>query len=130
MPGDAVNILADTRVTQFGNCAAPEIVVMVKNPNFRVDRGPFKGRAEMKLYEFNFILLAPQRGRHSSILVRVNFILNCYGVDFYAFTRIALQEFHEIVGVRGVILFAHRPAKHRATGFHPTWRAPRRGKEK
>src|SRR5256885_10389002 len=84
VPCSSVDALVYSRVAEFVDNASPKIVVVVQNPDLRVERGAFQCRSEVPLDEFNLILLPPQAGGHFPVLIGIDLGLPGDGVDWYA----------------------------------------------
>ncbi len=69
---------------------------MVENPNLCSKAVLLEQRAEV-MYEFNLILLRPNARRHSTVLIRIHFILRSDGLHGDAFRSISLEELDEIL---------------------------------
>ena len=57
--GDIVAVLAEASVVEFGDGAAPEIVIVVEDPDFRGEAILTKQRAEVVFDESDFVFLRP-----------------------------------------------------------------------
>src|SRR6185312_11452705 len=130
MPRHSIDIFVEVSITQRIDSAAPEIVVVVEEPYLGIERGAGKCRPKMLRHKLDLILLPPQRLRHSTVLVRVGFILHGYGVDLYSCLRVALQILDEVLGVSREVMVAHTAAQKGFAALHPSGRAPGRSKQK
>ena len=125
VPGDAICVPVDSGIAQFIHHASPQVVVVVENPYFSVQRGLFQRRAHVLLYKADFIFLPPDGGGHSPYLVRVHFVLDGDGLDLDPGGGVIAEEPDEILRVGPEVFTVHAAAQHRAVGLHPSGRTPR-----
>ena len=130
VPGHRVGIFPHFFFFEHVQHPAPQIVIVIQQPDFRRRVGALQQRAQMIAHELNFVFLAPDARRHAPVLVGVQFVLRRYRLHRHALRRIRLQEFQEILRVAGQIKFPHRTAQHRIVGLHPARRRPRRRQQK
>src|SRR5262249_33620756 len=106
MPGNRVRVFAHLLIVEFTNSPAPEIVVVINQPYFRLQSSRFDSRPQMFAYILDLDLLWQQAGGHAAVLVCINFILRSHSIDTNPFGFIRLQEFHDVACTRAEILAA------------------------
>src|SRR6266404_5558111 len=101
VPSDGLRVLVYLRLVELGNGAAPKIVIMVKEPDLRLEAGEFQCWSEVFAHVAHFYFLWKEARRHSAVLVGIHLILRTDGIDFHAFRLVCLQELYEIICVGG-----------------------------
>src|SRR6202043_591714 len=96
VPGNCVRVLAQTRRFQFAHGAAPQVVIVVDDPDLCFYSGAFKRRTELSANEIGFVFLGPTASRHAAVLVGIDFVLNGDGLYRDTFSLITLQELNKI----------------------------------
>ncbi len=97
---------------------------MIENPYLGVGRGFFESGAQVIPHKTHFILLPPERGRKTPILVGVHFVVDGHRLDLYAGVGVSLKKLEEILRQGREPVLAHRTAQHRTARFHPSGRTP------
>src|ERR1017187_1329049 len=124
-PGDCLRVFAHFRLVEFGYSAAPKIVIMVKEPDLRLEAGEFQCRSEIFAHIANFYFLWKEARGHSAVLVGIDLVLRTDGIDFHALRLIRLQELHEIIRVGAEVVRADGAAEHGIVILHPARWTPR-----
>ena len=99
--------------------------VVIDDPDFSRNSGALEKRAEMHRKKVGFVVLGPRAGRHGTVLIGIDFVLNRYRLNGNSGGFILAQIAKKIIGVARHIGVAHAAAKHRAIGLHPAGGTPR-----
>ena len=129
VPGNAVDEFKDTRIAEFILGASPKIVVVIKEPDFCVERGVAQGRPKKLSDEGDLVFLPPGSCGHAAVLVCVRLVLRGDGADGDASRLVGLNELDEVLRVGREVLLVHGAAEERVSGLHPGGRAPGGGEE-
>src|SRR5205807_7791682 len=63
VPCNRIGVLAELGVGQRANCASPQVVVVIQDPDLGWHATAFQERAEMVAHKLNLIFLGPDAGR-------------------------------------------------------------------
>ena len=85
VPGNTFNVPIDVRILQFACRPSPEVPVVIEDPDLGGKLILLQRWPKMFAHELNLMLLGPEAGRHSSVLVGIHFVLGCHRVDYHAF---------------------------------------------
>src|SRR4029077_14232286 len=120
VPRDRIAVLAQTGIIELADGTAPEIVVVVEDPDLCGNRVLLKQRSQMILHETDFVLLRQGAGRHSTVLIGIYFVLHGDSLNRYALGSVGLQKLQKVLSVRRHESRAHGTAEHRAAPLHPS----------
>src|SRR6202042_1301117 len=107
MPGDAIDVLGEVWVLKFVRDTAPQVVIVIEDPDFCVERVLLERRPEKLLYELDLVLLPPHALGHAPTLVGVDLVLNGDGANVDSIRGIALEKLHKVLRIRPEILASH-----------------------
>src|SRR5262249_28452033 len=82
VPGDRLAVPADLVIIQLADSATPKVIVVINQPDLRLESGLFDGGTQVLPHELNFNFLGQEARRHSAVLIGVNFVLRRDRVDF------------------------------------------------
>ena len=97
MESDRIAEFANIRILKFRHGAAPEVVVVVQNPDLGRGIRFLKQGPQMVLHETHLVFLRPRTGWHSTILIGINFVLYRHRLDCHPFPGICLKELQKIL---------------------------------
>src|ERR1039457_6848786 len=125
MPGDCLGVFVHHWIVEFGDGAAPKIVIVVQEPNLCLEAGTLQCWSKVFAHIADFYFLWKEAGGHSAVLVSIHLVLRTDGIDLHAFRLIGLQELHEIIRVSAEVVRADGAAEHGIVILHPARRTPR-----
>ena len=130
MPGNRFGIFAYFLIIEFANGPTPEVIVVINQPNLRLQSSLFDCGSQVLSHILNFDLLWKQARRHPAVLICINLVLRSHSIDHNTLGFICLEKFHNIVCIRAEIAAAKSAAQHRVIVFHPTRWTPGRSQKK
>src|ERR1700761_1868654 len=95
VPGDAVATLREIGILKLVRHTSPQVVVVVENPDFGVERVLLEGRTKELFHKLNLVLLPPHALRHAAALVGVDLVLDRHGLDMNSDGGLPLKKLDE-----------------------------------
>src|SRR5580704_12828808 len=112
MPSYAIDIYSDLRITQLVDNTAPQIVVMIEDPDLGIQRCPFQSGPQVKRYENRLVLLRPHRRGKVAILVGIDLIVDGHGPNLHTSVCVCPEKFDKILSVSSKPAFLKAAPQH------------------